>query len=222
MRNASYCLSLPFAAFLACSGFAAAQAGHTSAQLLLAGSTDIGSTLQGSTVSGPASGTFRITGGGADMWGTQDAFRFGWIRLAGDATLSADVHFGPGTAHLAKGVLIFRETLEPDSPYADVAIHGDGHVTLQYRAASSAETKDITAPEQGATRIRIERKGGQFITSTKAPNGSWKVFAAQTVALHGPVYVGLGVCAHDAQGLVTATFSQAKLKHLAQVLPVTH
>lgn len=155
------------------------------------------------------------------MWGSQDAFRFGWIRISGDATLSAEVHFAPGTAPLAKGVLIFRQSLEPDAAYADVAIHGDGHVTLQYRAERSAQTEDITAPEHGSSHIRIERKGDRFTASTQAADGAWKPFASQAVALTGPIYVGLGVCAHDAHGLVTATFSQATLKHLPQMLPVT-
>lgn len=221
MRNPRYCLTLPFSVVLACTGLAGAQSRPT-VPLLLAGSTDIGSTVKGATVSGPAPGTFRITGGGADMWGTQDAFRFGWIRLSGDATLSADVHFAPGAAPLAKGVLIFRQSLEPDSAYADVAIHGDGHVTLQYRPEPSAETKDITASEHGATRIRIERSGSIFKASTQAADGSWKPFATQTVALTGPVYIGLGVCAHDAKGLATVTFSETALRHSAQVLSVTH
>jgi len=156
------------------------------------------------------------------MWGTQDAFHFGWIRLSGDATLSADVHFEPGAAPVSKGVLIFRQSLEPNSAYADVAIHGDGHVTLQYRSERSAPTKDITAPEHGATRIRIVRSGSTFTASTQAADGVWKQFASQTVALTGPVYIGLGVCAHDAKGLATVTFSDTTLRHSAQVLPVTH
>lgn len=222
MRNARYCLTLPLAAILGCIASAPAQYSSAPAPLLLAGSTDIGSTLKGTTVADHEQGTFRISGGGADMWGAEDAFRLGWVRLSGDATLTADVHFDAGAAPLSKGVLIFRQSLAPNSAYADVAIHGDGHVTLQYRADSAGQTKDITAPEHGATRIRIERSGDRFTASTRSSDGTWTSFASQTVALTGPVYLGLGVCSHNPHGLVTVTFTHATLKHTAHLMAVQH
>ena len=75
------------------------------------------------------------------MWGTADAFHMSWICLSGDVTLTADVHFPPeGSAiPLKKAVLIVRQSLDPDSAYADVAVHGDGHITLQYRESKGGE-----------------------------------------------------------------------------------
>ena len=69
------------------------------------------------------------------MWGAADAFHMSWVRISGDVTLTADVRFPPegGAIPLKKAVLIVRQSLDPDSAYADVAIHGDGHITLQYR-----------------------------------------------------------------------------------------
>ncbi|MCX6636647.1 MAG: hypothetical protein NT090_16420, partial [Acidobacteria bacterium] len=37
--------------------------------------------------------TWRLRGGGANMWGTADAFHFVWKKLSGDFTLTADVQF---------------------------------------------------------------------------------------------------------------------------------
>lgn len=209
MRNARPGLTLLFATLLASGNGAAAQRSVEPAPFVFAGSTDIGTTLKGSTVSGLHPGTLQITGGGADMWGTKDDFHLDWVQLFGDATLTADVHFAPGAAALAKGVLIFRQNLRPTSAYADVALHGDGHVTLQFRPTEGAPTRDITASEHGATRIRIERKGDVFTASTESADGKFTAFASQTVALKGPVYVGLGVCSHNAKGLVTVNFANA-------------
>src|ERR1017187_8168261 len=44
----------------------------------------------------------------------------------------------------------------------DVAIHADGHITLQYRATAEGKTADETAAEHGSTRgqRRADRRGG--------------------------------------------------------------
>jgi regulation of enolase protein 1 (concanavalin A-like superfamily) len=109
-------------------------------------------------------------------------------------------------------VLIFRQSLEPGAPYADVAIHADGHITLQYRQAPGGATADITAPQHGSVRLRIERKGDQFRAYAQTPDGKMVEFASTTVKLDDPVYVGLGVCAHNAEGLSTSTFSNVKIE----------
>ena len=179
-------------------------------------STDIGPTRKGATAYDLSSGDYRLTGGGADMWGTSDAFHFAWTRLAGDATLSADVTFPQtGVLPLEKGVLILRQSLDPAAPYADVAIHGDGHITLQFRGSRAAKTEDITAPPGLASRIRIERHG-DTLTAFAGPNDrALTRIASTTLAFHGPAYFGLGVCAHNANGLVTLTFSHVELEHTA-------
>jgi TolB protein len=98
------------------------------------GTSDIEETQSGSTVHEPAGSLYRVTGGGADMWGAADDFHFSWVRLSGDATLAADIQFPwSSKAPLEKAVLIFRQSLDPGSAYAEVAIHADGHFTLQYR-----------------------------------------------------------------------------------------
>ena len=147
------------------------------------------------------------------MWGTADAFRFSWMRLSGDATITADVHFDSSSpAPLEKGVLIFRQSLDPGSAYADVAIHGDGHITLQYRKSSGAVTADQTSTEHGTVRIRIERKANQFTGYVQSSDGKMIAFGSTTIALQDPVYVGLGVCSHNQAGLSTVTFSHVNIE----------
>src|SRR5579875_1621064 len=94
--------------------------------------SDIGATQPGSTVFDPSTKTYRMSGGGADLWGTADAFSFTWMPFTGDGSLAADVAFTKPLAYpISKGVLMFRQNLDPGAIYADVAIHGDGHITLQ-------------------------------------------------------------------------------------------
>ena len=181
---------------------------------LFEGETDIGSTRKGSTVYDSTKGEYRVSGGGADMWGAADDFHFGWVRLSGDVTLTADVRFPSdgGTIPLKKAVLIVRQSLDPGAPYADVAIHGDGHITLQYREAQGGPTADVTSAEHGSTRLRIERKGDQFISYAGPADGKLAATGPVKIVLHDPVYVGIGMCAHKADGMETAIFSNVKIE----------
>src|ERR1700692_3456077 len=40
-----------------------------------------------------ASGTYLISGGGDNMWFTNDAFHFAWKRMSGDVRLAGDIHW---------------------------------------------------------------------------------------------------------------------------------
>ncbi len=158
---------------------------------LFEGSTDVGATLKGDTVYDPATGEYRVTGGGADMWGATDAFHMTWLRASGDGTLTADVRFPAdgGAIPLKKAVLIVRQNLDPDSAYVDVAIHGDGHITLQYRETKGGQTADITSPQHNSTRLRIVRKGDQFTMYTGSADGKLTASGTVKIALKDPVYV---------------------------------
>src|SRR2546423_15089095 len=65
-----------------------------------------------------APGEYKITGGGANIWATEDAGFFTWKRLSGDVTLTADVRFiGTGAVTHRKAVLMVRQDLTPGSAY---------------------------------------------------------------------------------------------------------
>jgi TolB protein len=168
---------------------------------------------KGSVEYSAAAGEYRVTGGGANIWAATDAFHFVWKRLSGDVTLTADVQFsGAGAAAHRKAVLMVRQGLEPDSPYADVALHGDGLTSLQFRPTTGAITQEIRSPVTAPTRIRIERRGEQFTIYAGKPGEELKSTGTAIVSLKDPVYVGLGVCSHNADNLETAVFSNVKLE----------
>jgi len=180
------------------------------------GSTDIGTTHKGSTVYNPTNDEYRLTGSGADLWGAADQFHFAWVRLTGDVTLTADVRFpNPSKEPLRKAVLMVRQSLAPGSPYADIAIHGDGHITLQYRKEADGITADTTSSQHGSTRLRIERKGKQYTVYAGEPGEELVAMAPITVNLNDPVYVGIGICPHNADGFEQAIFSHVKIEHHA-------
>jgi TolB protein len=191
----------------------AAQPRRVAAAGIFAGSTDIGAALPGTTVFDAASSTYRVSGGGADLWGTADAFHFDWQELNGDATLTADVEFPPGEhPPNEKAVLMFRQSLDPASMYADVAIHADGDITLQWRDVLGGQTDDAEAEQHRSKTLRIERRGDVYEGYAAGSDGKLRKFASAVIALHDPLYVGLGVCAHDAKGTATVTFAHVEIR----------
>ena len=201
---------------LCCTGFSQAPAPATSSPLgVFEEHADVGITPRtGSVTYDAGSGEYRITGGGANLWEKTDAFHFMWKRLSGDVSLTADIHFiGTGAEEHRKALLMLRQSLGPDSPYADVALHGDGLTSLQYRTAKGEETQEVQSPEKAPVRIRIERHGNQFTMYAGKP-GHLVSSGPITVELGDPIYVGLGVCSHDANVLETAVFSNVSLQTL--------
>ena len=106
---------------------------------------------------------------------------------------------------------MFRQSLTPDSAYADVARHGDGLTSLQYRTAAGTDTLEVRSGLKAPERIRIERRGNQFMMYAGGWNEELKPSGPVTVTLQDPIYVGLAVCSHNASVLETAIFSNVKL-----------
>uniref|UniRef100_Q01PG9 Periplasmic component of the Tol biopolymer transport system-like protein n=1 Tax=Solibacter usitatus (strain Ellin6076) TaxID=234267 RepID=Q01PG9_SOLUE len=163
---------------------------------------------------------YRITGGGANIWGTEDAMQFVWKRLSGDVTLTADVHFvGTGTNPHRKGVLMLRQDLTPGSAYADVALHGDGLTSLQFRPAAGAATQETRGTMTMPLRLRIERRGSRITAFAGKAGEELAAIGTQTLALTDPVYAGLGVSSHDVNVLETAVFSNVTLEQRGPAAP---
>ena len=183
---------------------------------LFESNTDVGETPEkGKVEFNPSTNEYSVTGGGANIWGTVDAFQFVWKKLSGDVAMTADVRFiGAGTIAHRKAALMIRQSLDPGSAYADVAVHGDGLTSLQYRPAAGGQTLEMRSELKGPTRIRIERRGNQFTMLAGNPGEELKPVGPATVALQDPVYVGLAVSSHKADLLETAVFSNVKIEVL--------
>lgn len=164
-----------------------------------------------------AKGEYRITGGGANMWGAMDAFYFVWKKASGDVSLTAEIQWvGTSAAEHRKAVLIVRQSLDPGSPYADAVSHGNGLTSLQFRGAANEQTYQIVAAEDGPSRLRIVKKGSRFTMYFGKPGEELKTSGpVEFVTVQEPFYVGLGVCSHVATTLETAIFSNVKLEETA-------
>ena len=118
----------------------------------------------------PATAEYRITGGGANIWGPTDAFYFVWKKVSGDITLTADVQFlGTSAAQHRKAVLMIRQSLDPASAYADAVSHGNGLTSLQFRGAAGENTYQVFTQLDEPARIRIVRQGSRYTMYSASP-----------------------------------------------------
>jgi TolB protein len=176
---------------------------------------DIGATRHaGSVQFDPTEGAYTVAGGGANMWFTNDAFHFVWKRVSGDVTLSADISFlGEGGDPHRKACLLVRQDLEPDSIYADAALHGDGLTSLQYRSAQNERTYEIQSGVIAPKRLRMEKRGRYVSMSVSGSDGALRPAGGSVrLDLREPFYVGLGVCAHNNDRLERVIFRRVELK----------
>ena len=179
------------------------------------GHVDVGAVLHpGSVEYDAAKGSYTIAASGENMWFGSDAFQFVWKKMSGDMTLAADISFlGKGVNEHRKAVLMIRQSLDADSPYADVALHGSGLTSLQYREEKGAATHEIQANISAPKRVRIEKRGAYFSMWLSDASGEFRPAGGSTrIALKEPFYVGIGVCSHDKDVVEKAVFSNVDLK----------
>src|SRR5260370_28935725 len=93
---------------------------------LFEGHGDVGMPSKtGSVVFDSANQIYVVSGGGANMWATNDDFHFVWKRLSGNLSLTADIEglgAGTGPSH-RKAFLVIRQSLRPDSPSWNLPLH---------------------------------------------------------------------------------------------------
>ena len=175
---------------------------------------DLGGPLRpGSVEHDVARGVYTVAGGGGNMWFTNDAFQFVWKKVSGDVTLAADISFlGTGGDPHRKACLLVRQSLDPESAYADAVLHGDGLNSLQYRETKGARTYEIQSGVAGPVRLRLEKRGKYVSMSiARAGEALHPAGGSFRLELSESFYLGLGVCAHNSNALEKAVFSNVEL-----------
>jgi TolB protein len=200
---------------------------HAQSVGIFAGHSDVGTVLHAVSATYDSSkSVYTLTGSGENMWSTADAFQFAWKKISGDVELSADISFlnSGGNEH-KKAVLMLRQSLDPDSVYADVALHGNGLTSLQYRDEKGGTTHEVESTISAPARLRITRVG-KYVYVSLGQQREDLHFAAGSVRipLDGEFYAGIGVCSHDKNATEQAAFTNVEIKNVnaAEVQPVPY
>jgi serine/threonine protein kinase/regulation of enolase protein 1 (concanavalin A-like superfamily) len=160
---------------------------------------------------------YRVTASGKDIYGKADAFHFVWRKMSGDVTIKANISFAsPGKEPSRKGVLMIRQNLDAGSPFVDAVVHGSGMIALQYRPKANELTQQTKANVTGMT-VWLERHKDVFTLCGSKPGQKPITLASITLAMHDPVYVGVGAASHSDTNTETAVFSNLSLTNKAIV-----
>jgi hypothetical protein len=154
-----------------------------------------------------SNGVFAVTGAGADIQGTADAFRFDYVTTTGNCTIIARVSSVQNIDSWSKAGVMIRQSLDAGAANAFVAVTPSNGVTWQYRSSAGGgtswnQTTGLSAPYW----VKLVRSGNIF-TGYRSPDGvTWTPQGTNTFTMTSTVYVGLALTSHNSSSLGTATF----------------
>jgi len=160
---------------------------------------------------------YKITGSGTDIWGTADQFHYVWREMSGNFAVSATTQFvTEGVGH-RKAVIMLRKSLDTDSAYLDLAVHGDGTPTVQFRTTKGDSTNTVDFPVQGAGtwKLKLVRQGATITFWAGKDDAPLKELGHMANQLGSPVLVGLGVSSHTQKASNTVLFSGVSVEQFA-------
>ncbi len=181
-----------------------------------AANEDIGGPgLAGSASYNSGSGVYTVTGGGTDIYGTSDKFRFVHEPWTGDGRIIARVTAVENTHAWAKAGVMFRESTAADSKNVDLILSAGNKTQFLYRATTGGTTQyDPDAIVSGISApywLRLERHGDTF-AGWQSPDGEmWFLTDATTFSMNAATRVGLAVTAHNDADLNTSTFDNVSM-----------
>lgn len=160
--------------------------------------------LGGATPTGTANysaGKWTVTGGGSDIWGTNDSAHFAYKALVGNGAIIAKVESVQNTSPSAKAGVMMRTSLEQGAPRAWMAIANRANAEQNIRnlavyGGSNYGNKALPIANTAASYwVKLERIGN-VITGYLSPDGTnWA--ATDVGRLDGPlpdtIYAGLVV-----------------------------
>jgi predicted amidohydrolase/regulation of enolase protein 1 (concanavalin A-like superfamily) len=167
-----------------------------------------------------SSGTFTVEGGGADVWGTADAFRYVWQPMSGDGDVIARVASMENVHAWVKGGVMIRERLTADSAHAFMLVSPGKGLAFQRRTAAgglSASTSGF--PGTVPAWVKLERRGNAIAAYYSWDGASWAFVGSDTLMTGANVYVGLAVSSHDTSQLATVSFDNVTVRTTAPALP---
>ena len=174
---------------------------------------DVGAVgVSGSATLAAATGTFSVTGGGADIWGTVDAFRFAYQPLTGDGQIIAHVASVQNTNAWVKAGVMMRGGVTSGAAHAMMMVTPGKGNNFQRRpvsgGASSGTAGSLVAPPQW---VKLTRSGNTITAFESVDGTTWRTVGTATISLPATAFVGLAVSSHSTTTRATATFDQVSV-----------
>ncbi|MGE5448877.1 MAG: TolB family protein [Bacteroidales bacterium] len=159
----------------------------------------------------PENQSYELTGSGTNMWAEKDEFFYVAREVKGDFILTSkvDILTKTGDPHRKLGLMI-RKTMDGNSVYADIVLHSDGLLSLQYRSKQGAITEEVKFTEVGAQYLQLEKKGNKILARIAKEGQPLTAPKEIELPFEAPFYVGLATCSHNPQLSVTSLFTNVR------------
>ncbi len=172
--------------------------------------------LKGGAEFDASTGQYKITGSGSDIWGKADQFYYVSREMSGNFAVTATAKFlTEGIGH-RKAVIMLRKSLDTDSPFVQLAIHGDGTPSVQFRNTRADNTNTVDFPTEGpgTWKLKLSRQGTTITVWIAKDGESLRELGHTTNQLGSPILVGLGVSSHSREATNTVLFSDVSVEQL--------
>jgi regulation of enolase protein 1 (concanavalin A-like superfamily) len=173
--------------------------------------TDVGATSPaGSATFDSTSSTFAVSGAGADIWGTADAFRYAYTTLDGDGEIVARVDSVDNVDVWTKAGVMIRDGVGAGAAHATMLV---SPTTLKGAAFQRRPVADGTSVSTSVPSVKppywvkLVRLGTAISAYASADGNAWTLVATETIPMATIVNAGLAVSSHRDGTLATATFS---------------
>jgi glucan 1,3-beta-glucosidase len=150
---------------------------------------------------------------GADIYLSNDQFRFIWKKIEGDCEISATVDELTFVHMYAKAGVMIRENLSDDSVCALFGVRPAGELEFicRYHKAEHVKTDGHLGHDFPGINLKLIRKGQTIESYHSKGNDQWEKFMTATLpGLPKTAYVGIFCLSHDNSQLTKASFSNIK------------
>jgi regulation of enolase protein 1 (concanavalin A-like superfamily) len=182
-------------------------------------SSDINITTTGNTRIGTASvsgSTLTVVGGGADIWGGSDQFRFTYVSVSGNTTITARVVSIAHTDYFSRAGVMIRNSTSSTTRSAALMVHqSDAGVRYQYRTNSGGGTGETVfggAAEAAPYWVRLTRTASSFLAEASSNGTTWSTVDTVTLnSINSTMLVGLALTPRDNNFMNKAVFDNVTI-----------
>jgi regulation of enolase protein 1 (concanavalin A-like superfamily) len=162
-------------------------------------------------------GVVTMSAAGHDIWDNADDFRFACKSLTGNGSIVVKVESLVNTNAWAKAGVMIRQSLDADSKFAYAIVSCSSGVSFGWRQQTAGTCGSVTQTGVAAPQwVKLTRTGDAFTAQYSADGKTWLdlrnadgTVATTTVAMTGPVSIGLCVTSHNTAATTTAVMSAA-------------